>query len=145
MIAFFDTSALVKLFADEVHSASARRWFTTSTVVMVSQITWAECCAALALKRRTGQLAPDDISTVLTQLKREWPSYQKLAIDSSLVYAAGTLALQHDLRANDSVQLATALRAARSVGSALRLCCFDKALTIAAKQHGLIALEPDSV
>ena len=61
------------------------------------------------------------------------------------VYAAGTLALQHDLRAYDSVQLATALRAEQSVGSALRLCCFDKALTNAARQHGLIALEPENV
>ena len=73
----------------------------------------------------------------------EWPRYQKLAVDSALVMEAGTLALRHDLRAYDSVQLATALRAAKTVGPSLRLCCFDKALNHAASLHGLTALEPE--
>ena len=142
MIAFFDTSALVKLFADEVHSASARRWIASAKEVVVSQITWPECCAAFALKRRTGQLTANEVPAMVELLAIEWPRYQKLAVDSALVVEAGTLALRHDLRAYDSVQLATALRSARTVGPTLRLCCFDKALTNAALQHGLIALEP---
>ena len=142
MIAFFDTSALVKLFVTEAHSDSVRNWAGSATSVMVSDITWVEMCAAIAFKRRTGQLTASDVGPILATLEQDWPVYHRLGVDPDLCVDAGALALQHDLRAYDSLQLATALRAAKAVGPALRLCCFDKALNKAAKLHGLTVFEP---
>ena len=142
MIAFFDTSALVKVFVTEAHSESVRQWAGAASTVMVSEITWVELCAAIAFKRRTGQLAPANVAPILALVEDEWPRYHRLSVDTDLLFEAGALALQHDLRAYDSLQLATALRAFRTVGPTLRLCCFDKALNRAAKLHGLTAIDP---
>lgn len=142
MITYFDTSALVKLFVAEVHCISARRWAASAALVMVSQVAWPEFCSAMALKRRTGQLAPSEVQAILGSLSAQWPKYHRLAVDSELFNEAGALVLQHDLRAYDGVQLASALRAANTVGSSLRMCCFDKSLSAAAKQRGLVVLEP---
>ena len=142
MIAFFDTSALVKLFVTEAHSDSVRKWASSATSVMVSDITWVEMCAAIAFKRRTGQMAGSYVGPILATLEQDWSVYHRLGVDPALCADAGALALQHDLRAYDSLQLASALRAAKAVGQTLRLCCFDKALNKAAKLHGLTVLEP---
>lgn len=144
MIAFFDTSALVKLFVTEAHSDSVRQWMADAARVMVSEITWVELCAAIALKRRTGQLSPTHVAPILAAVEDDWPRYHRLSVDSDLLIEAGALSLQHDLRAYDSVQLATALRATESFGPTLRLCCFDKALNSAARQQGLVLLEPNA-
>jgi predicted nucleic acid-binding protein len=45
---------------------------------------------------------------------------------------AGELALRFGLRAYDSVQLASAQRVHRHLGSNLTFCCFDKQLNAAA-------------
>ena len=46
----------MKLFVQEQHSASMQAAFQSASLVAVSQITWVEMCAALALKQRTRQM-----------------------------------------------------------------------------------------
>ena len=140
MIAYFDTSALVKLFAVEVHSEHARAWAGSATAIVVSQITWTEYCAALALKRRTDRLSDTELSAAVQALQEEWPNYQRLGTDAGLFSEAGELAIRHDLRAYDSVQLASARRAYEAVGPGLRFCCFDRALNRAAQSLGIATL-----
>ncbi len=56
MICFSDTSALMKLFVQEQQSDVVRDAVRLAVQVVVSQITWVEMCAALALKQRTVRL-----------------------------------------------------------------------------------------
>ena len=137
MILYLDTSALVKLFIDEQHSDLVRRWAEDSAKVVVSELTWTETCAALALKRRTGQLTVAQVDATLAELSMNWPRYQRLGTDAALFAEAGDLALRLDLRAYDSVQLASAWRAFGVIGPALQFCCFDRKLNTAAQGLGL--------
>jgi predicted nucleic acid-binding protein len=140
VIAYFDTSALVKLFVAEIHSDLARAWAKSSVAVVVSQIAWTEYCAALALKRRTSQLPEGDLRSAVQALRDKWPGYQRLDTDEALFVEAGELAMRHELRAYDSVHLASARRAFSTVGPGLRFCCFDRALNRAAMALGIATL-----
>ena len=99
---------------------------------MVSQLTWAEMCAGLALKQRSNQVDAQIAVTALEQLHTEWPRYSRLGIDEDLMMEAGKLALRFGLRAYDSVQLASAQRAHKQLGINLTFCCYDKQLNTAA-------------
>lgn len=137
MILYLDTSALVKLFLDEQHSDLVRHWAEESARVMVSDVTWTEMCAALALMRRTGQISVAQVGATQAELTKSWPRYQRLGTDAALFTEAGKLALRLDLRAYDSVQLASAWRAFGVIGSALKFCSFDRKLNTAAQGLGL--------
>lgn len=137
MILYLDTSALVKLFLDEQHSDLVRHWAEESALVVVSELTWTETCAALALKRRTGQITAAQIDVTLAELNKDWPRYQRMGTDAALFTEAGTLALRLDLRAYDSVQLASAWRAFGATGASLQFCSFDRCLNAAAQALGL--------
>src|ERR1035437_5083272 len=98
----------MKLFIEEQHSDTIRCASESSALIIVSQVTWVEICAALALKQRTRQIDAPQAAKALQELRVEWVRYNKLAIDQSLINAAGELALTFGLRAYDSLQLATA-------------------------------------
>ncbi len=132
MILFCDTSALMKVYAQEEYSERMKLLVEASSTCLVSLITWAEMCAAFGLKQRTQQLTKTQAAAGLRRLHQEWPSFSHVAVDSSLVTDAGELALRFGLRAYDGVQLASAHRAHQQLGSNLTFCCFDKQLNSAA-------------
>lgn len=142
MILFFDTSALVKLYAQEQHSDWARQQVTASKRCAVSQITWVEMCAAFALKERTGQISAADAMLAIDKLTTEWPIYTRLALDSALLTTAGNFAQQFGLRAYDSVQLASARALHQQLGRNMTMCCFDGQLNAAAGKLGIPVLQP---
>lgn len=128
MIVFCDTSALMKLYAQEQHSAWTRQQVDNSLRCIVNQITWVEMCAALALKQRTQQIEALDTLAALERLRAEWPIYSKLVLDNHLVNLAG--------------QLASALRTFQQFATSMKLCCFDKQLNMAASSLGVALIQP---
>jgi predicted nucleic acid-binding protein len=142
VIVFCDTSALMKLYAAELHSDWTRQQVTAAAHCVVSQITWVEMCAAFAMKQRTQQVTARESKAALKRLQVEWPIYVRTGIDVALLSLAGELALRFGLRAYDSVQLAGARQAHVQIGDAMAFCCFDKQLNAAAEALGMALLQP---
>ncbi|MFZ4626087.1 MAG: type II toxin-antitoxin system VapC family toxin [Rhodoferax sp.] len=142
MILFCDTSALMKVYAQELHSDWTRHAVTTASPCMVSQITWVEMCSALALKDRTRQITHTEGVAAMDRLKKEWGGYSQLAVDSTLITSAGNLAQTFGLRAYDSLQLASVLRVHSQAGAAMAFCCFDRQLNAAAGALGIQLTTP---
>ena len=140
MILFFDTSALLKLFVSEQHSESICEASRTASLIVVSQLTWVEVCAALGLKQRSRQIDAPQATQALQELRDEWDRYSKLAVDQALIITAVELALSFGLRAYDSLQLASAQRAHSQAGNTLAFACFDKQLNAAAIALGIKTL-----
>lgn len=132
----------MKLYAAEAHSDWTRMQVTAASHCVVSHITWVEMCAAFALKQRTRQISSDASKAALKRLRAEWPIYVRTGVDATVLGMAGELALQHGLRAYDSVQLASARQAQVQIGDALCFCCFDKQLNAAASAVGIPLLQP---
>ena len=143
MTVFADSSALVKLYADEVGAAQVR----AIELFAVSALARVEVPAALWRKVRTGALAPAHAEQLVAAFEGDW--YADPVTDRRLyavpaagevLAAAARAAGVHGLRAYDAVQLASAaaLREAGVVVDAV--ACFDHDLRAAAAAEGFALL-----
>lgn len=110
MILYLDTSALVKLYAEEPGREEVENAVREARVVAVSEIGYVEACSALARKEREGSFSTDEHNETVAQLQQDYREvYLSRPITGDLIARAGELARKHALRAYDAVHLATAL------------------------------------
>lgn len=134
MTLYLDTSSLVKLYVAEAGSDAVRRLVDDADVVATAAIAYPEARAALARRRREGDLPARAFSAAKRALDDDWPRYLTVDVTAPLCREAGSLAERHALRGYDSVHLAAFLQVARAAGkAAVRFSCFDERLTRAAR------------
>lgn len=139
MVLFADTSALVKLFLDEPHTAEMRQLATSSEVFCVCRIAWAETCAGLAQRVRLHSVDSAAAELAKKELARHWPTFSIVDITQPLVERAGQYADALSLRGYDAVQLAAAQELAAHLDAPLSFACFDRRLSRAAQLLGMAA------
>jgi predicted nucleic acid-binding protein len=139
---FADSSALVKLYADEPGSADVRKL----AHLVVSQLARVEVPAALWRKHRMGELAATDARILVADFEADYfgdidepPRFSVVAVTAAVVDAAAHLVGVHGLRAYDAMQLASALSVATVVPEGVDFLANDDALTAAAAAEGLTA------
>ncbi len=137
MILYLDTSALVKLYAEEPGSNVVRRAVAESDLIATSLMSYVEARSALARKGRGGEMARAALNRCRRELERDWARLHRLPVDEALVRKAGDLAEEHALRAFDALHLATADSLQGVLRAAVTFACFDGALNGAAEVHGL--------
>lgn len=141
MILYLDTSALVKLYAEEAGSEIVRRAVAATDLVATSLISYAEARSALARKCRSGEIARAALKRLRQEFERDWARLHVLPVDQALVLKAGDLTEEHALRALDALHLATADSLQAVLRAAVTFACFDGALNGAAKIRGLELLQ----
>ncbi len=110
MILYLDTSALVKLYADEPGRQEVQDAVQEARVVAVSEIGHVEARSALARKEREGAFSTDEHAAAVEQLRRDFREvYLPRPVTGEVIARAGDLTRKHALRAYDAVHLATAL------------------------------------
>lgn len=110
MILYLDTSALIKLYAEEPETEEVRDAVEEARAVAVSEIGYVEARSALARKEREGSFSTEEHDEAAEQLERDFREYYLLRSVSGVTLArAGGLTRRHALRAYDAVHLATAL------------------------------------
>ena len=147
--AYFDSSALVKRYVNEVGSAWVRRMLShpVQEIIYTVLLTQAEVLSALQRKVRERQLTQDR-ATVLAQRVTShcaW-RYRLLAISPALAAHASVLLQMYPLRAYDAIHLACALlvqRRAQQYGVPLpRFVSADATLLTAAAAEGFVVDNP---
>jgi predicted nucleic acid-binding protein len=131
--AYFDTSALVKLFLAEDGSEQAMTLFAATEVAITNALAFVEVRAALAAAVRAGRLEAAALETAKADLQALRERFAVVDPGGVLEAAADT-AERYALRAYDAVHLATALAVA---GDDLVLVCWDADLSAAASRAGL--------
>lgn len=139
MTTFADSSAVVKLYADEAGAELVRR----HTAFVVSALARVEVVAAIWRKHRSGELPAEDASVLTAAFEADWQEprgpFLPVVVSGPVLDAAAALAARHGLRAYDAVQLATA-EAAREAGVAVTgFLCFDAQLAAAAAREGWLS------
>lgn len=110
MILYLDTSALVKLYAQERGREEVESAVREARVVALSAIAYVEACSALARKEREGFFSEEEHHDAVVFLKRDFREvYFLRPVTGAIITRAGELAREHALRAYDAVHLATAL------------------------------------
>ena len=142
MSVFADSSALVKLYADEAGSAQVRR---LGDGLVVSRLARVEVVAALWRKDRAEGLDAAVVSTLLLAFRADWvgdprPRFAVVADTDDVLRDAAALCGVHGLRAYDAVQLASAEAARRADPSVSTFACFDASLRRAAATRDFATL-----
>lgn len=109
MIAYFETSALIKLFIQEPGSELAARTWDAMDSRLSSRLTYAEARASLATAVRAGRLSDSSFRSAKDQLEGRFQQVDVIEVTESLAREAGRLAESLALRAYDAVHLASAL------------------------------------
>jgi predicted nucleic acid-binding protein len=109
LILYLDTSALVKLYAEEEGTATVERAVGEAEAVATSVVAYAEARAAFARKLREGVFSRENRDDAVEALDEDWGTFEKSEVTEDLVLEAGDLAEEHALRGFDAVHLASAL------------------------------------
>jgi predicted nucleic acid-binding protein len=141
VILYLDSSSLVKLYVDEIHSLAVREWAEEAEIVATCRVAYPETISALNRRFRTGDMSKRTYAFLTKVFADEWPRFAAVNFDE---IAAGGLAAKHGLKGFDAIHLSAAisLRSGENAGS-LAFSSFDEKLNAAAASERLPVLLPD--
>ncbi|MFO8034328.1 MAG: type II toxin-antitoxin system VapC family toxin [Candidatus Bipolaricaulota bacterium] len=140
MILYLDTSALLKLYAEERGTSDIRAAVTRASVVTTSRLTYVEARGAFARKVRQGELSPAEHQYLASSLEEDWGRFLVVELSDNLCQEAVVLVERHPLRAGDALQLASACTVKHRVKEELVFSSFDERLNRAAEAEKLPVL-----
>ncbi len=112
MIHYFDSSAMVKIYLDEIGSD----WVETVCLqnsegeIGISQIAGAEVAAAINRRYRAGDIDATTLESALNAFEVDFSHFfVRIPVSLPIIQRAMKLIRRHPLRGYDAVQLATAL------------------------------------
>ena len=109
MIAYFDSSSIVKWFFDERFTELAKDIKNRAKIVVTSLIAFPEVSSAINRACREGRCAKSEMELVRNEFLRIWPKFQWIRVNEELMHQTGELIFEHSLRGFDAVHLASAL------------------------------------
>ncbi|MDQ6910331.1 MAG: type II toxin-antitoxin system VapC family toxin [Actinomycetota bacterium] len=137
---FADSSAIVKLYADEPGYDDVR----ALAAVAIAQIARVEVPAAFWRKHRLGELSVEDTRALTADFEADYygtsdevPRFVVVATTVDILDDAARLCATHGLRAYDAVQLSTAMATRRADPACSAMAAFDSSLRAAASAEGL--------
>lgn len=140
---FFDSSALVKRYHDEVGTDKVD-WIIdrSDTVLVIFSLAISEVTSALCRKRNEGKINENMLTDLLAQFYQEvLARFILISLDDSLLPRSAELILSRGLRTLDSLQLAAILSIAELLeDDTVIFICADRQLAQAAESEGLTVL-----
>lgn len=140
MIAYLDSSAVVKLFIAEPERDQVHAIWSVAEGAVTSRLTYVEIRAGVAAARRSGRLDRAGHAVALSMLDDTWAEMIILDLSADLARRAGDLTETLGLRAGDAVQLASALEIEPDD---VMLVSWDARLRGAASNAGLPVFPPE--
>ena len=140
MTRFFDSSALVKLYSNEVDSEAVR---ALTGPIVVSVLARVEVPSAIWRKQRLGDITSEEAGTLALEFEFDWfgdddapPRFDAVPADARVLDSAANLVASHGLRAYDAIHLSTALAVRRILPECASIVVFDTSLRSAAISEG---------
>ena len=137
MIAYFDTSALVKLYVSEAHRTDLLALRDASAVLATAIVTYAEVQSAFARRMREDPARAASLELDRRAFVDDWPRWLVMPVDQAMVELAGRYAEAFAVRAYDSLPLAAAQILRQRSGLEVAFACFGRRLNGAADLLGL--------
>jgi len=108
-LAYFDSSALLKLVLDESGSDIASAIWNGCDAALSSRLAYPEVCAALAAAGRNHDLTRAEARAAAAEWETFWASMRPVELSAEVERSAGELAVLHGIRGADAIHLASAL------------------------------------
>jgi predicted nucleic acid-binding protein len=138
MIAYLDSSALVKCYVSEAGSLDTVDMIGQADMVVTSPVTRVEVASGLARAVRMGALAARGGHAAYADFAGEVDAIIQVPLTDAIVARAQTLVWEHGLRGYDAIQLASALAWQQRLGARVTLATFDVRLARAAAESALL-------
>jgi len=137
MMLYLDTSAVVKLYVEEVMSPEVVVAVEEAEAVATSLIAYAEARAAFARARREARLSAQAYRALVKEFIEDWSRFVVVEVTDRVVKHAGDLAAHRALRGFHALHLASALTLRDRLATPVTFLAFDRELTLAAKREAL--------
>jgi uncharacterized protein len=108
-LVYFDSSAFVKLLAEEAGSDLAAELWDACDAAVASRLAYPEVRAALAAAARNHDIGGDDLDAAELAWAGYWAATRPVELTPAVEQHAGQLARVHALRGAGAVHLASAL------------------------------------
>jgi predicted nucleic acid-binding protein len=138
VILYLGTSSLVKLYVDETHSGTVRRWAGDAEILATCRVAYTEIISALDKRLKEKDLSTKDYELFVSRLEEDWNHFAVLDFDD---IEAGRLVKKHALTRLDAIHLSAA-KMLKGKDPSLSLCfsSFNQRLCEAASAEGLRVL-----
>ncbi len=137
MIAYFDTSALVKLYVTEEYSQDVTNLLKRVDVAACHDIAFVEANSVFGRLERESRISQQEFEQLSAQFEEDWENFLRISVSQSLIKRASTLSVTFALRAYDAVHLAAADFIMRNYEDEVVFVCFDMKLDRASKALGM--------
>lgn len=134
MTRYLDSSAIIKLYIDEVDSDRVRADVAASDVIATATVAYAEVRAAFGRLRRERRISRATATALVRQFDIDWPAFLTIDVNETLSRDAGAIADRLNLRGFDSIHLAAFARLCTQCEDELEFVAFDDRLTRAARK-----------
>jgi uncharacterized protein len=141
VIAYFDTSALLKLIIAEEEADQAILLWQQASGIVVSRLARPEAVAVLATAHRGRRLSDRGYEAAADGLRLCFERCTMISVADPLIDRAADLATGYDLRAGHAIHLATALAVMEADSL---FVTWDRRLRLAAAQAGLVTAPADA-
>ena len=133
-LVYFDSSAFVKLLAQEAGSELAAELWDGCDAAVASRLAYPEVRAALAAATRSHDLDEHELDAAERAWDGYWAATRPVELTAAVEQHAGQLARLHALRGADAVHLASAL----AIGDpSLIVVAWDRRLHAGARAAGV--------
>ena len=137
MIAYFDSSSIVKWFFDEPFEDSARNAKDKASIIVTSPIAFPEVMSAFNRAWKDRRCRKKEMEIIRNEFERIWPDFKWIKVNERLLHQAGRLIFKHNLKGFDAIHLASALELKEGAEDIeLFFSCFDKKLNRSARKEG---------
>ncbi len=137
MILYLDTSAVVKLYVEEVYSDQVIQQVARAEISATSRIAFVETLAGVARKLRDGDISRKEHEVLLGEFETDWNNFFVVEVTEEVCGISRDLLKDHPLRAFDAIHLASAVLLRRKIKEDVWFSSFDKRLAAAAQAEGL--------
>lgn len=135
MIAYFDTSALIKFYIDEKDSDLVKKTLKDSEVIFTSKIAYVEMFSVFSRIKKDQAITENDYRKMLKSFIIDWESYAVIDITDRTLNITSQLFEFYPLRSLDALHLGSALLIQKEIDDDITFVCFDNRLWKAAKEE----------
>lgn len=138
MICYFDTSALIKNYIEEIGSDTVKTLLDDADEVYVSEICIIECMSTTRRLWKEKLITESEYRLLKKEIKKDYPYFKKVALDT-VHENAEKLIDTYQLKSLDSIQLGSALSVKEIIDN---FVCCDRKLRDSAAHERLNVINP---
>jgi len=139
---YFDSSALVKNYVFEDGSSIVAKLLLENINNATSKLTYAEILSALVRRARNGDLSLQKMREVINKFEDDWNRLLVVDLHNDILPAIKRAIEKHQLKAADSIHLASAIWLKTSLKEDIVFASADLNLLKAARKERLSSINP---